>query len=377
MAIRSAGNGALNWEPEPLRVLVVAGTRPEAIKLAPVMLAAAGHPALEMRLIATGQHPELFGAAYAAFGLVPDHDLALARPGDGIADLAVRIEQALLPILVEERPHLLLVQGDTTSAWAAANAAVRAGVPVGHVEAGLRSGDPNLPFPEERNRTEIDRGATLLFAPTDGAARNLLAEGVAGEVHITGNTGIDALLWIRDRTPRMVREDARRLVLVTVHRRENQSMLGSIGEGLRAIARRGDVRLVLPLHPNPTLARRILGELGHEPNVELIPALDYPEMVRMMADAHLLLTDSGGLQEEAPALGLPTLVLRDLTERPEALATGNLQLVGTRSSAIRDAAFRLLDDPAVYSAMARPHFPYGDGQAAPRIVKAILDHPFG
>ena len=362
---------------EPLRVLAVAGTRPEAIKLAPVAMAAVGHRGLEYRLVSTGQHPELFRDTYAAFGLAADHDLALPRPGDGIAGFAIRIEEALAPILAEEQPHLVLVQGDTTSAWAAALTAHRAGVPVGHVEAGLRSGDPNLPFPEERNRTEIDALATLLFAPTEGAAANLRREDLDGAIHLTGNTGIDALLWMRDRVGPRGREGGRRLVLATVHRRENIVMLASICEGLRAIAKRGDVSLMIPVHPNPLVAARIGGELAGEPGISLVPALPYPEMVRLMAHAELLLTDSGGLQEEAPALGLPTLVLRDLTERPEALATGNLRLVGTCSSTIRDAAFAVLDDPATYAAMAMPRFPYGDGQAGRRIVAAILAHPFG
>ncbi|WCT75298.1 UDP-N-acetylglucosamine 2-epimerase (non-hydrolyzing) [Sphingomonas naphthae] len=359
---------------EPRRILLIGGTRPEAIKLAPLLLAAEGRPDLRLRLIATGQHPEMFADALHAFGLKADRTLPPARPGDTIENLADRIARALPALLAEIAPDIVLVQGDTTSAWAAARVAHQAGSAVGHVEAGLRSGDLNMPWPEERNRVQIDALSTMLFAPTVEAARHLRHEGVPGRVFVTGNTGIDALLWMR-RNVALHRHSDRRLILVTAHRRENVAHLPAICRALRTIAARGDVSILLPVHPNPAVAAVVERELAGVPDIELTPALTYPAMVALMAQAHLLLTDSGGLQEEAPAIGLPTLVLRDVTERPEALATGNLAMVGTVPRRIVAAARRLLDDARAHAAMSRPAFPYGDGQAAHRILDAIVAHP--
>ncbi|PTD26318.1 UDP-N-acetylglucosamine 2-epimerase (non-hydrolyzing) [Sphingomonas fennica] len=359
-----------------MRLLSVVGTRPEAIKIAPIARAAAARPAIDHRLVATGQHRELFDDMAAAFGLTVDRNLALGETGQTIEALEQRIAAALPALADELRPDMILVQGDTTSAWGSALAAHRLGMAVGHVEAGLRSHDLALPFPEERNRVEIDAVSTLLFAPTATARANLEAEpAVTGRIHVTGNTGIDALLWMRGMAAgHRLHDGGRRLVLVTCHRRENIGAgIAGICEALRRLARRPDVRIVLPLHPNPSVRAGIREALAGIANIELLDPLDYPTMVRMMDGAHLILSDSGGLQEEAPALGVPLLVLRDNSERPEALATGNIALVGTDPDRIVAAATRLLDNPAAYAAMAVPAYPYGRGDAAERILDAIED----
>ncbi|MET0269106.1 MAG: UDP-N-acetylglucosamine 2-epimerase (non-hydrolyzing) [Sphingomonas sp.] len=361
-----------------MRLLTIAGTRPEAIKLAPLAIEAARRAEITHRFVATGQHGGLFHDTLAAFGVAADADLGLMTPGQSIDALAAAVAAAVAAETVAFRPDLLIVQGDTTSAWAAALAARAAGVPVGHVEAGLRSGDPLLPWPEERNRIEIDRVATLLFAPTPAAIANLRAEAdVRGAAILTGNTGIDALLAMRARVAPPVdalaaARHAPRLILVTAHRRENiGDGLAGICAAVRRLAARGDVRLVVPVHPNPAVKAQVTAALADVAGVALVPTLDYPAMVRMMARACLLLSDSGGLQEEAPALGLPMLVLRENSERPEAIAAGNAVLVGADPDRIVAAAARLLDDPAAHAAMARPAFPFGRGDAAVRILDAI------
>ncbi len=357
-----------------MRLLSVIGTRPEAIKLAPLAIAAAARPAIEHRLVATGQHEAIFAQALADFGLSIDHwlpEFAAATPDETVAAIRARVAQ----LLASDRPDLLLVQGDTSSALAAALAADDLGVPIGHVEAGLRSHDLARPWPEEGNRVAIDARATMLFAPTRNAAANLAAEpAVTGRVHITGNTGIDAFLATRRRLPPALPDpDPRRLILVTCHRREN------IGEGvanicvaLRRLAARGDVRIVLPLHPNPAVAGPIRLALADTPAIELVAPLSYPATIALAERAFLILSDSGGLQEEAPALGKPLLVLRDVTERPEAIATGNVRLVGTDPGRIVGEAARLLDDPDLHAAMSYPAFPFGDGNASARILDAIV-----
>lgn len=355
-----------------MRLLTIAGTRPEAIKLAPLAAEAARRPGIAHRLAATGQHGALFHETLAAFGVAADTDWGLLTPGDSIDALAAAIARATEHEIARFRPDLVIVQGDTTSAWAAALAAHAAGVPVGHVEAGLRSGDPLLPWPEERNRIEIDRVAALLFAPTPAAMANLAAEpGVGGRAILTGNTGIDALLSMRARLAPPSDRD-RRLILVTAHRRENIGAgLDGICAAVRRLAMREDVSLLVPVHPNPAVRAQVTAALGGVPRVTLTQPLDYPAMVRAMTGAHLLLSDSGGLQEEAPALGLPLLVLRDNSERPEAVAAGNARIVGTDAARIVAEATRLLDDPAAHAAMARPAFPFGRGDAAVRILDAI------
>ncbi|XHS00021.1 UDP-N-acetyl glucosamine 2-epimerase [Sphingomonas sp. DBB INV C78] len=309
-----------------------------------------------------------------AFDVPVEANLELLRPGQTIDELADLIA-ASLPALIERfHPDMILVQGDTTTAWAIALAAHDWDVPVGHVEAGLRSHDLACPFPEARNRVEIDAISTLLFAPTGDAAANLAAElTVTGEVIVTGNTGIDALLTMRRLAKGWTLHDAAvRQILVTCHRRENIGRgIASICAALRHLAQRPDVRILVPLHPNPEVRRGLVEALEGIDRIELIPPLDYPSMVTAMDNAHLILSDSGGIQEEAPALGVPLLVLRDNTERPEVFASGNARLVGTDSERIFAAATLLLDDPAAHAAMSVPAFPYGQGDAAERILDAI------
>jgi UDP-N-acetylglucosamine 2-epimerase (non-hydrolysing) len=360
--------------PTAIRLLGVAGTRPEAIKLAPLLLATDDRPSVQLRLLATGQHDVLFDEALATFGLKTDlRASSVLRDAD--PDIMIeRYAAVLAPMIAAERPDMVLVQGDTNSAYAGAIAADRLGVPVGHVEAGLRSYDFGHPWPEERNRVMIDRLATLLFAPTPEAAANLDAdEAVAGRIVVTGNTGIDALLAIRAGLPAPLRDSrGEAMILLTCHRRE------SIGTGIAAIcdaalrlADRGDVRLLCPVHPNPAIGDTVRAKLGAHPAISLLGALSYRDLVAAMTSARLILTDSGGIQEEAPALGIPVLVLRNVTERPEGLATGNLALVGTDPDRIVAAASRLLDDPTEHATMAQPAFPFGNGTASVKILDAI------
>jgi UDP-N-acetylglucosamine 2-epimerase (non-hydrolysing) len=352
-----------------MRILSIAGTRPEAIKFAPLVRMLDHRPGVEHRLIATGQHGSAFHQALAWFGLAADHDLALANPDPDSFAEALGI--ALPRLIRHQAPDLVLVQGDTTSAWATALTVAAMGVPVGHVEAGLRSGNPRLPWPEERNRREIDGVSTLLFAPCAAAAANLI--GLPGRTFVTGNTGIDALFAMRDRLPITFHDSARKLILVTCHRREAIQRLPDLAAALIALADRSDVDIVLPAHGNPAIGGPLRILLGGHPRITIERPMPYAELIRLMDCAHLLLTDSGGLQEEAPALGLPALILRDVTERPEAVASGNARLVGLDPARIVAETMRLLDDPHAHAAMSRPAFPYGRGDAAPRIADAILD----
>lgn len=358
------------------RILCIGGTRPEAIKLAPLLLEAAFRPRLTLELLATGQQPMLFDEALAEFGLAPDHRLPPIPPHPDPDVATGRFATALLPLLRSLHPDLVLVQGDTSSAYAGALAATELAIPVAHVEAGLRSGDLANPWPEERNRVAIDRLAALLLAPTDTALDHLRADpAVLGLATVTGNTGIDALLWMRDRIGARLHEPGRPLLLLTCHRRE------SFGTGIAAIctaalrlAARGDLHILCPVHSNPAVADTIRAMLSGHPAITLARPLSYRETVRAMASARLILSDSGGMQEEAPALGTPTLVLRDVTERPEGIATGNLRLVGTDPDRIVAEAAHLLDDPAAHAAMARPAFPFGAGGAAKQILDAVQDY---
>ena len=355
-----------------IRLLSIAGTRPEAIKLAPIALAAAKRPGVEHRLVASGQHDAMFEQAVAAFGLHVDCRLGLGAPGQSIDELRDRVASAIRALIADDRPDLLLVQGDTTTAWAAALAAHAAGVPVGHVEAGLRSHDMTLPWPEERNRVEIDALATLLFAPSEQARLNLAAEpAVLGQVHVTGNTGIDALLTVGAQIASAT-VPPERLVLATCHRGEAKGApLERVAAALARIAARGDVRVVLPLHPNPAIGAPLERMLRGVANIALVPPLPYPEMVAHLGRAYLILSDSGGLQEEAAALGVPLLLMRDNSERPEAITGGNARLVGSDTARIVAEATRLLDEPAAHAAMSVPSFPYGRGDAAERTLDAI------
>jgi UDP-N-acetylglucosamine 2-epimerase (non-hydrolysing) len=372
------------------KVSVIFGTRPEAIKLAPVVRALRARAGVDCHVCNTAQHRRMVGPVLAALGLTPDADLDLLRPGQSLAELTARGVAAVDAYLGAERPDLVLVQGDTTTVLCAALAAFYRKVPVGHVEAGLRTGDLAAPWPEEANRVVTTRLASLHFAPTERARRNLLAEGVpADRVVLTGNTVVDALLsavaTVRAAPPAIPGlppgltgpGDARPLVLITGHRRE------SFGEGFESICgavrelaeRFPGVAFVYPVHLNPNVREpvlRILAAPGLE-NVHLTEPLGYLEFVALMDRSALILTDSGGVQEEAPALGKPVLVLRETTERPEAVEAGTARLVGTDRRAIVAAASLLLTDRAAYDAMSRAHNPFGDGRAAGRVADACLD----
>ncbi|MEO7277976.1 MAG: UDP-N-acetylglucosamine 2-epimerase (non-hydrolyzing) [Sphingomicrobium sp.] len=348
-------------------IRLVVGTRPEAIKLSPVAhaLAAHGH---EPRLIFTGQHPlDPWEFGLGAFAIE-----RLKCPGEENPHAHVHKVAAAIGPRLATGVELLVVQGDTSSALGASLAAFRAGVPLAHVEAGLRTHDLALPWPEEEYRTAIDGGAQLLFAPTELSARNLAAEGVGGEVHVTGNPGIDAVFAEEARLPpRSLRENGRR-VLVTCHRRESWGEgLRSISAALAEIARSGRARIDVVLPPNGFIAQRMRTLLEGHLGVTLVGPLTHRELVERMLDCDLVLSDSGGIQEEAPTLGVPLLVLRDKTERPEGLADGSALLVGTSAERIVAQTFRLLDDPVALAAMSRRSFPYGDGHAAERIATII------
>jgi UDP-N-acetylglucosamine 2-epimerase len=366
----------------PLRVLVVYGTRPEAIKMAPVVRALRRRPErFEVSVCATAQHRDMLDPVQELFDLRPDHDLDLMRPDQALNDLAARALAALGPLLAALRPAWLLVQGDTTTAAIAALAAFHLGLRVGHVEAGLRTGDLAAPFPEEANRRIVDSLASALFAPTAHAARQLLASGGdPARIFVTGNTGIDALHWISERLPAepAAAEAEAGEVLVTVHRRESfGAPLAGIFRALRELAGRFPaLRWTYPVHRNPNVAGPAEELLGGLPNLELCAPLGYEELVRRLRRARLVLTDSGGIQEEAPSFGTPVLVLRDKTERPEGIEAGVARLVGTAPERIVAEAARLLTDPAARRAMTGAANPYGDGRAAERIAAILAGEPF-
>jgi len=359
-----------------MKVLVVVGTRPEAIKMAPVVLRLRAQPGFETVVCATAQHRDLLDSALALFGIVPDVDLDLMRPNQTPSAVAAGVLSAFDAVLADSAPDVVLVQGDTTTVMAASLACFHRGVRVGHVEAGLRTANLRNPFPEEMNRRVTDLVSSLHFAPTPRSAGALRAEGVdAATIHVTGNTVVDALEWLAERSPDG-EEDGRDLVLVTSHRRE------SFGEPMRrsfrAIARLArrfpETRFVFPVHPNPNVieAARAFDGIG---NVELLAPVDYARLVSWMRRAKIILTDSGGIQEEAPTFGKPTLVLRETTERPEGIEAGVAKLVGTDEETIYREAERLLSDPSALAAMSRPANPYGDGRAAERIVAILAGRP--
>lgn len=358
--------------PAPLIVSVV-GTRPEAIKMAPVVRALARLPGIEQQVFLTGQHGGLEG-----YFDLPEGNLRQLSFNARDRDVG-RLRSALRALLCgrfRRRPiNLVLVHGDTTSAAAAALAARDCAIPLAHVEAGLRSFDLDEPWPEEGHRVAIDSMAELLFAPTEGSAENLKKEPrVTGRIVVTGNSGIDALLHARARigAPAAESGNERRRVLVTCHRRENQGRPASaVCDSIRRMVAELPVRVAAPLHLNPLVRGPIEAKLAGAAHVELLEPQGYQSMVGLMDSSWLILTDSGGLQEEAPALGTPVLVLRNVTERPEALASGNLELVGTDPDRIFAAVAGLLADPAKYARMARPAFPFGDGRASERIAGTI------
>lgn len=344
--------------------------------MAPVMLALRNSPGIEPLLLATGQHGALFDDALAPFGLTPDMRLEIALAGLQPEAMAATMVAALTPLLKHVAPRLVLVQGDTTSALAAARAAVACRIPLGHVEAGLRSHDLMRPWPEEGNRIAIDRLADLLFAPTEGNLSNLAADPeVKGAAYLTGNSGIDALLHIRRPAVEPAKAGGPLRLLVTLHRREiiGEPMLRICGM-LRDLAERGDVSITLPFHPNPSVREIVAGALSNHPAIALIEPLPYPDMIAQMAASDLILSDSGGVQEEAPALGVPLLIARDVTERPEAIQCGSAILCGTDPDVIRRELAALIDDPAARTTMAIPRFPFGRGDAAKNTITVIENY---
>jgi len=374
----------MSAHPGQAKILVTFGTRPEAIKMFPVVgaLRASGH--FDVRVAVTAQHREMLDQVLDLAGITPDIDLDLMQPGQSLDALSARIITKFGEALDAEQPDRVLVHGDTLTTMMATMACYFRRIPVGHVEAGLRSGDIYAPWPEEVNRKVTGAIADLHFAPTEQAASALRAENVAETgIHITGNTVIDALLTVRERiasepglapvvAPLIERFAGRRIVAVTAHRRENFGVgMEQIAEALKALATRDDTAIIYPMHPNPNVVNVMQPALGGIDNVALIEPLDYLNFVAMMEASDVILTDSGGIQEEAPSLGKPVLVMRDTTERPEGVAAGTSKLVGTDTQEIVSNVARLLDDPAAYAAMAQAHNPYGDGTASEQIAAII------
>jgi len=368
-----------------IRVLSVFGTRPEAVKMAPVVRALEKRPdTFQSVVCVTAQHRAMLDQVNAIFGVRVDHDLDVMRPNQAPAQTAAAVMDKLPPLIREIQPTVLLVQGDTTTTFAASFSAFLENVPVGHVEAGLRSGDLRRPFPEEMNRVLTTRLAALHFAPTQGAADNLLEDNVRhDDIYVTGNTVIDALLQSVKNDhefddPALASLDAsKRLVLVTTHRRESfGGPLADTCAALKELAGRfPDLEFVLPVHPNPNVRGPVEQALGSHPAFKLTAPVDYFNFVQLLNRAHLILTDSGGVQEEAPSLGKPVLVLRDVTERPEGIAAGTSVLVGTDRTKIVETAAKLLTDRSAYEKMAKAANPFGDGKAAERIAD-ILEQRF-
>lgn len=362
---------------EPRRkILVAVGTRPEAVKLAPVIRALRAANWAEVRVLATAQHREMLDQALAFFGIEPDIDLDLMQPGQGLAELSARMMTAVDAVLAAEQPDLVLVQGDTTTVMVVGLGCYYRRIAVGHVEAGLRTHDKWAPFPEEMNRALVGRLADLHFAPTEAAAQHLRAEAVpADRIHMVGNTVVDALLWGCQNLPEAVpvARPGRRLVLVTTHRRENHGApLREICAALLELCASHPVDVLLPVHPNPQVGAVLNEMLASNEAIQLVAPLDYPAFLAAMRAADLILTDSGGVQEEAPSLDKPILVLRETTERPEGVSAGTARLVGTDRELILREARRLLDDPEAYTDMAARPNPYGDGHATERIL-AVLE----
>jgi len=372
-----------------VKVLTVFGTRPEAIKMAPLVHALAKDPFFEAKVCVTAQHREMLDQVLKLFSIVPDYDLNIMQPGQGLTEITCRILEGLKPILAEFKPDVVLVHGDTTTTLATSLAAFYQRIPVGHVEAGLRTGDLYSPWPEEANRTLTGHLAMYHFSPTETSRQNLLRENVAdSRIFITGNTVIDALLWVRDQvmSSDTLRSELaanypfidpdKKMILVTGHRRE------SFGRGFEEIChaladiatKHQDIQIVYPVHLNPNVREPVNRILGHVKNVILIDPQEYLPFVWLMNHAWLILTDSGGIQEEAPSLGKPVLVMRDTTERPEAVTAGTVRLVGTDKQRIVEEVTRLLKDENEYQAMSRAHNPYGDGQACSRILEALKNN---
>ena len=360
-------------------VLCVIGTRPEAIKMAPVVWALKQQPEITAEVLVTAQHRELLDQMLPFLELDPVEDLDLMQPGQGLAQITARVVTSMDEVLARREPDLVLVQGDTTTVMATALAALYRDVPLGHVEAGLRTGDLRFPFPEEANRTLAGRLTRLHFAPTERARDNLLREGVSADwIHVTGNTVIDALLWTRSRVaPHPLLEQVEGpVILVTAHRRENfGAPLREVFEALREIPERiPGARVIYPVHPNPNVKTPAEEMLGNAPGVSLIEPQGYPQFVSLLAGCDLVLTDSGGVQEEAPSLDKPVLVLRDETERPECVEVGAARLVGPHRDRILEQVVCLLTNREEYERMSSAPNPFGDGLAGQRIAEKIVDH---
>ena len=365
------------------KVMTIFGTRPEAIKLAPVIAALREQPNLETRVCVTAQHRGMLDQVLNLNGIVPDHDLDLMRPAQTLDALTAALLTGIGDVLDRDPPARVVVQGDTATAMIGALAAYYRRIPVSHVEAGLRSGDIYRPWPEEVNRRIVATIADQHFPPTETAAAALHREGIdPSTVHVTGNTVIDALLAMRDRVmqePELTRDldillsrfAQRRIILVTTHRRENFAAMTAVAESIRAIAERPDVAVIFPVHPNPNVTSVMERALDGRDSIAMIPPQDYTHFVRLLDRCDIVLSDSGGVQEEAPALGKPVLVMRDTTERPEGVTAGTARLVGTDPRKIVSEVFTLLDDRERYQAMSRAHNPFGDGKASGRIARII------
>ena len=367
-------------------IVAVIGTRPEAIKMAPVILALRDATMFKTKVCVTGQHRELLHSALRLFDIAPDYNLNVMRPNQSLDDVTTSILQFLGEVLDEVKPNLLLVQGDTTTCMAASLSAFYRKIAVGHVEAGLRSGNLYAPWPEEFNRRVVSIATRFHFTPTKQARENLLAEGFPeAHIYVTGNTVIDALQWVSARIDESEEkrkhferaydflDPKRRLVLVTGHRRENYGAgLAQICSAIERLAKRDDIQIVYPVHPNPNVRILVEEKLSGIDRVFLIDPVEYEPFVYLMHRASILLTDSGGIQEEGPSLGKPVLVMREVTERPEAVAAGTVRLVGSNADRIVSEVERLLDDKVAYEAMARAINPYGDGKASQRIL-AVLE----
>jgi UDP-N-acetylglucosamine 2-epimerase (non-hydrolysing) len=369
-----------------MRVLSIFGTRPEAIKMAPLVNALSEHAQIESGVCVTAQHREMLDQVLSLFEITPQYDLNIMRPNQDLAHITQAVLLGVTEVLAEFKPDRILIHGDTTTSFAAALAGFYQRIPVDHVEAGLRTGDIYAPFPEEMNRKLADNLCDLHFAPTQSSADNLALENVASDsIIITGNTVIDALLSVVERikTNAVLRSQMetqfnflnpdKRMVLVTGHRRENfGDGFEAICQALSNLAERDDLELVYPVHLNPNVREPVNRLLANNSSVHLIEPLDYLPFVYLMDRAHIVITDSGGIQEEAPSLGKPVLVMRDVTERPEAVDAGTVRLVGTDTKKIVFETTKLLDDSVHYDTMSRAHNPYGDGDASQRIIQELL-----
>lgn len=369
------------------KVFTIFGTRPEAIKMAILCRELNRHPDFEHKLVSTGQHREMLDQVFDFFELKPDYDLSIMQPGQDLTDVTCRVLYGLRDIFLKDRPDIVLVHGDTTTSMAAAMATFYAGLPVGHVEAGLRTHDLSAPFPEEANRSITGRLASWHFAPTKTNYDNLLSEGINRNVHITGNTVIDSLLFAKDKvnsfsdrvTDGRINEifaRHKRIILVTGHRRENfgDGFL-QICKALADIARQHqEVVIVYPVHLNPNVQQPVKTMLADVSNIFLLDPLEYPDFVYAMKQSYIILTDSGGVQEEGPSLGKPVLVMRDVTERPEAVEAGTVKLVGANARMITNGINQLLSDKELYNKMSTAHNPYGDGRAVARIVEILKNN---